>query len=205
MQLMNKFLIPAILTAVVLIAGIFAFMPVDKASTVHTQIIAAITDSQDAVLLDLEKKLKLSADSDGPTNPAPINGEGKLIFIRSIDNNTGERTTFNLKECYLEGTIDNSGKDDIQVQVIFLDQSQLFNDIDGGFTSFGPFSDAAPGTGDVTFMVELLVGLGFPNGLGAMDEIRMDVQIDEGDFIKRIFCIAFVQNSADLVVTISVP
>jgi len=38
---MNKFLIPSILTATVLIAGIFAFMPIDKASTVHTTIIAS--------------------------------------------------------------------------------------------------------------------------------------------------------------------
>ncbi|MBI3253828.1 MAG: hypothetical protein HYZ56_03860 [Nitrosopumilales archaeon] len=32
---MNKFLIPAALVATVIIAGIFAFMPVEKASTVH--------------------------------------------------------------------------------------------------------------------------------------------------------------------------
>ncbi len=33
---MNKFTIPAILVVTVLVAGIFAFMPVEKASTVHT-------------------------------------------------------------------------------------------------------------------------------------------------------------------------
>lgn len=33
--MLNKFLIPAALTATVIIAGIFAFMPVEKASTVH--------------------------------------------------------------------------------------------------------------------------------------------------------------------------
>lgn len=36
---MNRLLIPTILTATVLIAGLFAFMPIDKASTVHTTII----------------------------------------------------------------------------------------------------------------------------------------------------------------------
>ena len=36
---MNKLAIPAILAATVLVAGIFAFMPVQQASTVHTTII----------------------------------------------------------------------------------------------------------------------------------------------------------------------
>ena len=35
MLMLNKFLIPAALVATVIIAGIFAFMPVEKASTVH--------------------------------------------------------------------------------------------------------------------------------------------------------------------------
>ena len=33
---MNKLMIPAILAATVMVAGIFAFMPVEQASTVHT-------------------------------------------------------------------------------------------------------------------------------------------------------------------------
>ncbi len=37
---MNKLVIPSILTATLLIASIFAFMPVYKASTVHTTILA---------------------------------------------------------------------------------------------------------------------------------------------------------------------
>jgi len=37
----NKLIIPAILAATVLIAGIFVLMPVEKASTVHTTILAA--------------------------------------------------------------------------------------------------------------------------------------------------------------------
>ena len=35
---MNKITIPVILTATVLVAGIFAFMPIDEATTVHTTI-----------------------------------------------------------------------------------------------------------------------------------------------------------------------
>ena len=42
---MNKLAIPAILAAIVLVAGIFAFMPVQQASTVHTTLInPAITN-----------------------------------------------------------------------------------------------------------------------------------------------------------------
>ena len=41
---MNKIVIPTILAATVLVAGMFAMMPVQKASTVHTSITAAVTD-----------------------------------------------------------------------------------------------------------------------------------------------------------------
>jgi len=51
-MLVNSKLIPALLIAVVMIAGAFAFAPVDQASTVHT----TISDDLDAlgdVLCDL--------------------------------------------------------------------------------------------------------------------------------------------------------
>jgi len=43
--LLNKIVIPAILAATVLIAGMFAFVPVERASTVHTTIQAALQGS----------------------------------------------------------------------------------------------------------------------------------------------------------------
>ena len=59
---MIKYTIPTILVAVVLVAGMFAFMPVDKAATVHTTILAntaevnAVLESDvlDADTFDLE-------------------------------------------------------------------------------------------------------------------------------------------------------
>jgi len=39
---MNKLIIPTILTATILVAGIFAFIPVQEASTVHVSIVADI-------------------------------------------------------------------------------------------------------------------------------------------------------------------
>ena len=41
---MNKLVLPIILVAIVMIVGVFAFTPVDKASTVHDEIIDDIGD-----------------------------------------------------------------------------------------------------------------------------------------------------------------
>lgn len=50
---MNKLIIPSILTATVLIAGMFAMMPIEKASTVHTTILTgAARSGQTTVSLD---------------------------------------------------------------------------------------------------------------------------------------------------------
>ena len=54
---MNKLTIPAILAATVLVAGIFAFMPVQQASTVHTTLgtaanVAIIDANVDLILVD---------------------------------------------------------------------------------------------------------------------------------------------------------
>jgi len=49
---MNKLAIPAILVATVMVAGIFAFMPVQQASTVHTTIIQNAKNLQSHVNLD---------------------------------------------------------------------------------------------------------------------------------------------------------
>ena len=57
---MNKLTIPSILAATVLIAGIFALMPVEKASTVHTGIQNTLTTELTKVqnnIKDLENKI----------------------------------------------------------------------------------------------------------------------------------------------------
>ena len=53
LSLVNKILIPSILVVTIIVAGIFAFMPVEKATTVHTTIttdLGANIDKQDRVL-----------------------------------------------------------------------------------------------------------------------------------------------------------
>jgi len=200
---MNKLVIPTILAFSVLIAGIFAFMPVEKAITVDEFIIAAlngtIVNSEDAILLALEDKIKLSSDSTGPTNPAPSDSSFVDVTIRALDD--GQTTTFNLKECYLTGTTDDIGEDnDVKVTAIFIDGVQLYQGPDRLFVPFGPIVDT---TGFFNIkQVELLSGLGFHTGLGADDTIVMTVLLDQKDLVDEIKCIAFVQNSADLDVTI---
>jgi len=199
---MNKLVIPTILAFSVLIGGIFAFMPVEKATTVHLEIIAAIqgfmTNSQDAILLDLEEKIKLSSASDGPTITSGNNNLVAVITIRALDG--GQPTTFNLKECYLTGTTDNLFDDEIEVKAITVDSRQVFTGVNRGFSAYGPVT-ASTGLFNLA-SVEIISGLGFHTGLGADDTITMDVEVDEGDRINEIKCIAFVQQSADLLVTI---
>jgi len=199
---MNKLVIPTILAFSVLIAGIFAFMPVDKATTVDEEIIAAlngtIVNSQDAILLALEDKIKLSSNSAGPTNPSPADTSFVDVTIRALDE--GQPTTFNLKECYLRGDPGGFNKD-VKVIAIFIDGVQLYQGADKEFTPFGPIVDTT------NFFnikqVELLSGLGFHTGLGADDTIIMTIQLDDADLVDEIKCIAFVQQSADLEVTIN--
>ena len=59
---MNKLMLPAILAATVMVAGIFAFMPVQQASTVHTTLstaadLATIDANVDAILVDTSATL----------------------------------------------------------------------------------------------------------------------------------------------------
>jgi len=52
---LNKIVIPAILVSITLVAGIFALMPIEKAGTVHTTIIAEIASAKtvsNTVILD---------------------------------------------------------------------------------------------------------------------------------------------------------
>ena len=53
-KLLNRFMIPAILLAVVMVAGVFAFMPVEKASTVHSTLASSTTQTNNEALVDSE-------------------------------------------------------------------------------------------------------------------------------------------------------
>ncbi len=58
---MNKLFIPAILAATVLVAGMFAVMPVQKASTVHSTIISSVVGKREVVQSELLSGLTAGA------------------------------------------------------------------------------------------------------------------------------------------------
>jgi len=199
---LNKLIIPSVLTATILIAGIFALIPVQNATTVHEEILAAvqgfISNSENAIMIDLGNKTKLSSASD--TSGVVSDGDDAIIQIRALDD--GQPTTFNLKECYLTGTTNNSGSDDVQVTAITVDGEDLGTDKNSDtITSFGPWNDSTVVSGTAT--VEIISGLGFHTGLGADDTITLTVRVDFEDVLDEIFCIAFVQNRADLQVLVT--
>ena len=91
---MKQIIIPVILAATVVIAGIFAFSPIEEATTVHTAIIADVADdtlviqeiSADAAGLDLDNGDFIRVDCDVPfTILGLIIGEDQGIdIIRQI-------------------------------------------------------------------------------------------------------------------------
>ena len=72
MLMLNKFLIPAALIATVVIAGIFAFMPVEKASTVHGTLAtsASITTLSDSVTSESDNQNRAISFYFNMTHPA---------------------------------------------------------------------------------------------------------------------------------------
>ena len=83
---MNKVTIPTILAATILVAGIFAFMPIEQASSVHTTILAGgygygcVTEA-----------FTVPATYDGDTTTLTFTNEGADIYITyfSADVTTG--------------------------------------------------------------------------------------------------------------------
>jgi len=86
---MKKYAIPIILTAVVLVAGIFAFMPVQQASTVHTTVASAssglttvtysldgLPDTSTLVLIDATYPGQITSAHITATLPSDSTGDG---------------------------------------------------------------------------------------------------------------------------------
>lgn len=86
--MLNKFLIPAALVATVVIAGIFAFMPVEKASTVHGTLATStgqtttnsnVDDEMDAQDRSLFFKFNQTAGRDSGVHTIVPKKTGKVI------------------------------------------------------------------------------------------------------------------------------
>ena len=86
---MNNFTIPVILSATILLAGIFAFMPVDQASSVHATIIEGTAGYQ-----CVTKTFAVPAGWDGDT--LDLDFTNGPIYIHNL--NTSIATNFNAGE-----------------------------------------------------------------------------------------------------------
>jgi len=95
---MNKFAIPTILLATVMVAGMFAFAPVDQASTVHS------TVGSTAILFELEKTLPSNDDDVSWTLDC---GDGVMVTAIFVDNTAtpdDNESQFNWIDITLGGT-----------------------------------------------------------------------------------------------------
>ena len=106
MTSMNKLLIPGVLVATVLVAGVFAFIPVEKATTFDEFIIAAINGdagiSNQDIAEELKDKLKLMVEEEEQTINLSVGTPGFTIEVEAT-NAELENVPFNLKEVYLCG------------------------------------------------------------------------------------------------------
>ena len=95
---MNKFAIPTILIATILVAGILALMPMDKASTVHatiqgSQLNEAGTVTADMFSTDLENdNITITSTRDFMVFCQTFNGVGEAQVLTILDTGDGEAT-----------------------------------------------------------------------------------------------------------------
>jgi len=209
----NKFLIPGVLAAMVLVVGVFAFMPVQQANTVHFQIIDAINGfpgvtNQD-IAEELKDKIKLMVATDTETldigQPAgPGTVEGYNIFVEALDENK-ENVIFNLKEVYLCG--DGSNNTTVEVDFIWIENIK-FDPIFNFTTSADIKITSVSGSSMNTF---LLTGIGCVDiiseladsgragamGLGSDEELVIEIDGIPGNHVNFVKCIAFTPNAAE--------
>ena len=80
-SIVNKFTIPAILVVTVFVAGIFAFMPVEKASTVHTTLgtTTQSTNILNAQLNNIKSTVQTNLQANATANCGTAGG-GFLVY-----------------------------------------------------------------------------------------------------------------------------
>ena len=126
---MNKLTIPAILAVIVLSAGVFAFMPINQASTVHTTILASNTGIVSVQALDISNaNANFSCDDDGD--------DGAITFTLDVGTDSAE-----LVSLFIDTNVATDGGDFLDVAI----------NADGVEVLEAARIDAAP-SGDTEFM-----------------------------------------------------
>jgi len=222
---MNKFLIPCVLAATILIAGVFAFIPVQKATTFDQFIIAALTGdagiTNQNIAEELKDKLKLMVQEEeefleigDEISFSPFVVDGFTIEVEAR-NALEENVLFNLKEVYLCGYSGNGGNGPppvpITIQFVYIEN-----------VIFDPtFGFVVPGTADIKItdldgtslgidgidvidgytcvdLVSALADNGRAGavGLGSDSNLVIELSGDLGDHVDFVKCITFTPNEA---------
>jgi len=211
----NKIVLPAIILGIVLVAGIFAFMPVQKVSTVHDFLIASILGepgvTNQEIAEELKDKLKMMVATDEEDLAVGDDfGTGQVsgyyILVEALDEN-GDNVIFNLKEVYLcgsaEGEICTLEVDAVHIQNIILDEidKDIISIPDITITNAFGVDINEPlltDTGCVDVISELAdSGRAGEVGLGSDERLAIEIGGLPGDSVDFVKCIAFTPNSAE--------
>ena len=216
MMSMNKLLIPSILVATILVAGVFAFIPVQKATTVHEFIIAALTGdagiSNQDIIEELKDKLKLMVKTDDDVfqfgsivGPGTVTGFTITVEALNADQ---ENVPFNLKEVYLCG--EATFNDTIFIEFVHIenvvlsgitgsviDQDIKITDTDGGTLAIDIIDDDT-----CVDIVSALADSGRAGavGLGSDSNLVIELGANSPDIVDFLKCIAFTPNEAETLV-----
>jgi len=148
---MNKLVIPTILLATVMVAGMFAFMPVNQASTVHATIIIPELNAQDRTItyyqlfgggadIDLDELALVLQSEDAYSGELSI-----TIFGRESDGDTECAATFTV-----DADTNNDGASDVIISTV--------TSVDGALTMFDDDTDPLPVGTDQIFLNSANIG-----------------------------------------------
>ena len=174
---MNKLAIPAILTATIMVAGMFAFMPVEQASTVHTTVqdntaevnivdVAATTLDTDTVELSIT----------GNGGDFCING----VYLTSTDASIANTDTLDLVDISINDVIflDEGGATPANLNLFTADadsddiQLSLYAKLAGGNNDFPAFSNGVL-CGDDNDVVDIILD----STTGNLDDVDVSARI----------------------------
>jgi len=210
---MNKLLIPSILVATILVAGAFAFIPIQKATTFDEFIIAAINGdagiSNQDIAEELKDKLKIMNATDDDVFQMGLFDDGFNILVEAL-NAEKENVPFNLKEVYLCGY---SGEvveplpitiDFVYIEDVVLNEFGFVVDFDIRITdeSGDPLDiDIIDGYTCVD-IVSALANSGRAGAVGLGSDTNLVIRLsgDDGDKVNFLKCIAFTPNEAETLV-----
>ena len=134
---MNRLVIPSILAATVLVAGMFAFMPVDKASTVHTTIQAATTDLTSVTKID---------------DDAPLNNieTGDAVSVTCTQPFIVRTVQIDISNTVAAGDITGTFASDADGATADFASVNILTGVNVGLTSENVLDAALPASGTVT-------------------------------------------------------